>query len=134
MWKALEKNPALSRELGDTFSRVLSAEKLLSYPHLIKWTVQALADSAYPKTDVMKDVTRELATKGRLYRDLARIAMGKRVKGRNWDAWGGDARPAPGKAAEAAPAYVPPKEPQRSDLLAEEGEVNGNQKVKELAR
>jgi 2-polyprenyl-6-methoxyphenol hydroxylase-like FAD-dependent oxidoreductase len=125
MWKALEHDPAGSRELGDTFSRVLSAEKLLSYPHLIKWTVQALVDSAYPKADVLNDVTRELATKGRLYRDLARIKMGKRVKGRNWDAWGGDARPASEQAAEATPTYVPSKEPQRSDLLSEEGEIKG---------
>ncbi|MGH8972288.1 MAG: NAD(P)/FAD-dependent oxidoreductase [Acidimicrobiia bacterium] len=130
MWKALEPNYDLSRELGDTFSRKQSAEKLLSYPHLIGWTLKALADSSYPKSLVMKDVTDELATKARLYRDLARIKTGKRVKGRNWDAWGGDAKPAAeGTTEKPATAYVPAKEPQRSDLLAEEDEIKNKEKV-----
>jgi flavin-dependent dehydrogenase len=126
MWKALESREHLARELGDTFSRVHSAESLLSYPHLIAWTLEAFADSSHPKGEVMKDVTRELATKFRLYRDLARIKTGRRMKGRNWEAWGGPMRTA---APAATTGYVPAKEPQRSDLTAEEGEIARKEKV-----
>jgi flavin-dependent dehydrogenase len=132
MWKTLEPNYDLSRELGDTFSRKRSAESLLSYPHLIHWTAKALVNPAYPKLDVAKDVTRELGTKARLYRDLGRIARRKRVLGHNWDAWGGPMRTRPADAEATPGEYVPAAVPQRSDLLAEEGEVNASKaKVKE---
>jgi flavin-dependent dehydrogenase len=127
MWKTLEPNYDLSRELGDTFSRKRSAESLLNYPHLIHWTAKALVNPVYPKMEVMTDVARELGVKARLYRDLGRIARRKRVLGHNWDAWGG-----PMRAAEAKPdGYVPAAVPQRSDLLAEEGEITAKAKVKE---
>jgi hypothetical protein len=135
MFKALETNRSLARELGDTYSRVRTAEQFLNYPRLVNWTVRAFADPTQKKGEVVGDVTRELATKLRLYRDLARLKTGKRVKGRSWDAWGASSRP----TAEPAdgPARSQPitaREPQRSDLLPEEGEINGTPKVKELAR
>ena len=135
MFKALETNLALARELGDTYSRVVSAEHLLNYHRLISWTAKAFADSTQKKGEVVNDVTRELATKLRLYRDLARLKTGRRVKGRNWDAWGGasDSAPAAAKGA-AGPKPVRAREPQRSDLLPEEGETNGATTAKELAR
>ncbi|MGH8999231.1 MAG: NAD(P)/FAD-dependent oxidoreductase [Acidimicrobiia bacterium] len=124
MWKALEHDHALTRELGDTFSRVTSAERLLSYPHLVNWMLKAAADPSHPKADVARDVTRELATKFRLYRDLARIRRGKRIVGRNWDAWGGAKPTPPARAVTPRPnGYFRAAEPQRSDLLAEEGEI-----------
>jgi flavin-dependent dehydrogenase len=132
MWKNLEPNYDRSRQLGDTFSRKVSAETLLSYPNLIHWTAKAAVNPAYPKVEVAKDVARELATKARLYRDLGRIARRKRVLGHSWDAWGGSLP----VTAEAAPSgYVPAAVPQRSDLLAEEGEVSktrSQSKVKEV--
>ena len=45
MWKTLEPNYDLSRELGDTFSRKRSAESLLNYPHLIHWTAKAFVEA-----------------------------------------------------------------------------------------
>ena len=137
MWKTLEPNYELSRELGDTFSRKRSAESLLNYPHLIHWTAKALVNPAYPKMEVMTDVARELGVKARLYRDLGRIARRKRVLGHNWDAWGGEMRTTPdGPENAATPGqYVPAAVPQRSDLLAEEGEVTASKsKVKETVR
>jgi hypothetical protein len=123
MWKALEKREHLARELGDTFSRVHSAESLLSYPHLIAWTLEAYANPDLSNVETTKDVIRELATKGRLYRDLARIKAGRRMRrSRNWDAWGGEMRRPAGTEAEPT-GYVPAREPQRSDLSPEEGEV-----------
>src|SRR5256714_322406 len=137
MWKTLEPNYELSRELGDTFSRKRSAESLLNYPHLIHWTAKAFVNPAYPKMEVMTDVARELGVKARLYRDLGRIARRKRVLGHNWDAWGGEMRTTPdGPENAATPGqYVPAAVPQRSDLLAEEGEVTASKsKVKETVR
>jgi menaquinone-9 beta-reductase len=109
MFRTIQPNHKLSRQLGDSFARTQSAESLLSYPHLIHWTAKALANPVYPKAEVAKDVVRELATKGRLYRDLGRLARRKRMVGHSWDAWEG-----PTGAAAV---------PQRSDLLAEEGEI-----------
>ena len=135
MFKALETNRSLARELGDTYSRVRSAEQFLNYPRLVNWTVRAFADPTQKKGEVVGDVTRELATKLRLYRDLSRIMTGKRVKGRNWDAWGADSGPAAEAANGAARSRpVTAREPQRSDLLPDEGEINVTPKVKELAR
>jgi len=137
MWKTLEPNYELSRELGDTFSRKRSAESLLNYPHLIHWTAKAFVNPAYPKMEVITDVARELGVKARLYRDLGRIARRKRVLGHNWDAWGGEMRTTPdGPENAATPGqYVPAAVPQRSDLLAEEGEVTASKsKVKETVR
>jgi hypothetical protein len=132
MWKKLEPNYDLSRELGDTFSRKQSAESLLSYPHLVHWTAKAFVNPAYPKMEVVTDVARELATKARLYRDLGRIARRKRVVGHSWDAWGGPMRVRPAEAEATPGEYVPAAVPQRSDLLAEEGEVKTPKaKVKE---
>jgi flavin-dependent dehydrogenase len=132
MWKKLEPNYDLSRELGDTFSRKQSAESLLSYPHLVHWTAKAFVNPAYPKMEVVTDVARELATKARLYRDLGRIARRKRVVGHSWDAWGGPMRVRPAEAEATPGEYVPAAVPQRSDLLAEEGEVRTSKaKVKE---
>lgn len=118
MFKNLQPEPRRSRWLGDTFSRTKSAEALLSYPNLIHWTAKAAVNPAYPKTEVARDVARELATKARLYRDLGRIGRRKRVLGPSWDAWGGT---------------TAAKVPQRSDLLPEEGEVKHKSaaKVKE---
>jgi len=130
MWKNLEPNYDRSRQLGDTFSRKVSAESLLSYPNLIHWTAKAAVNPAYPKVEVAKDVARELATKARLYRDLGRIARRKRVLGHSWDAWGGPMRVRSADAEATPGEYVPAAVPQRSDLLAEEGEVK-NAKVKE---
>jgi flavin-dependent dehydrogenase len=122
MWKALEKREHLAQELGDTFSRVHSAESLLSYPHLIAWTLEAYANPRLSNLETTKDVIREMRTKFRLYHDLARIKTGRRMKGRNWDAWGGEMRMA--ARTEAAPTdYVAAREPQRSDLTPEEGEI-----------
>ena len=109
MFKNIQPNFTKSRQLGDTFSRVQSAEALLNYPHLIHWTAKAFVNPAYPKSLVVKDVVDEMTTKARLYRDLGRIARRKRVVGRNWDAWSGR----PGAATV----------PQRSDLLPDEGEI-----------
>ena len=132
MWKTLEPDYDLSRELGDTFARTQSAESLLSYPHLIHWTAKAFVNPAYPKAEVAKDVARELATKARLYRDLGRIARRKRVVGQSWDAWGGPMRVRPADAEATPGEYIPAAVPQRSDLLAEEGEVKtSTAKVKE---
>ena len=132
MFKTVEPNYGLSRQLGDTFSRKLSAESLLSYPHLIHWTAKAFVNPAYPKMEVAADVVRELATKARLYRDLGRIARKKRVVGHSWDAWGGPMQTRPADAEATPGTYVPAAVPQRSDLLAEEGEVTASKaKVKE---
>ncbi|HEV7861063.1 MAG TPA: hypothetical protein VGR20_00125, partial [Acidimicrobiia bacterium] len=132
MFKKVEPNYGLSRQLGDTFSRQQSAESLLSYPHLIHWTAKAFVNPAYPKVEVAKDVGRELATKARLYRDLGRIARRKRVVGHSWDAWGGPMETRAADAEARPGAYVPAAVPQRSDLLAEEGEVKASKaKVKE---
>ena len=132
MWKKLEPDYDLSRELGDTFARTQSAESLLSYPHLIHWTAKAFVNPAYPKMEVAKDVGRELATKARLYRDLGRIARRKRVLGKSWDAWGGPMRVRSADAEATPGEYIPAAVPQRSDLLAEEGEVKtSTAKVKE---
>ena len=137
MFKTIQPKVKLSRQLGDTFSRTQSAESLLNYPHLIHWTAKALVNPAYPKMEVMTDVARELGVKARLYRDLGRIARRKRVLGHNWDAWGGEMRTTPdGPENAATPGqYVPAAVPQRSDLLAEEGEVTASKsKVKETVR
>jgi len=137
MWKTLEPDYDLSRELGDTFSRKRSAESLLSYPHLIHWTAKAFVNPAYPKMEVAKDVGRELATKARLYRDLGRIVRKKRMLGHSWAAWGGEMRASADAPENAATPgkYVPAAVPQRSDLLAEEGEVAASKaKVKETVR
>jgi len=137
MWKTLEPDYDLSRELGDTFSRKRSAESLLSYPHLVHWTAKAFVNPAYPKMEVAKDVGRELATKARLYRDLGRIVRKKRMLGHSWAAWGGEMRASADAPENAATPgkYVPAAVPQRSDLLAEEGEVAASKaKVKETVR
>jgi flavin-dependent dehydrogenase len=137
MWKTLEPDYDLSRELGDTFSRKRSAESLLSYPHLIHWTAKAFVNPAYPKMEVAKDVGRELATKARLYRDLGRIARKKRMLGHSWAAWGGEMRASADAPENAATPgkYVPAAVPQRSDLAPDEGEVTKAQsKVKESVR
>ena len=131
MFKTIQPKVKLSRQLGDTFSRTQSAESLLNYPHLIHWTAKAFVNPAYPKMDVMTDVVRELATKARLYRDLGRIVRRKRVLGHSWDAWGGTL---PATAEPGSGGYVPAAVPQRSDLLAEEGEITkaaSQSKVKE---
>ena len=130
MFKNIQPNFTKSRQLGDTFARTQSAESLLSYPHLIHWTAKAFVNPAYPKSLVAKDVVDELVTKARLYRDLGRIARRKRMLGKGWDAWGGKL---PVAAEPKAGDYVPAAVPQRSDLLAEEGEIKpGSQsKVKE---
>ncbi|MEW6476997.1 MAG: NAD(P)/FAD-dependent oxidoreductase [Actinomycetota bacterium] len=118
MFKTIQPKAAGVRQLGDTFSRKQSAESLLNYPHLIHWTAKAAVNPAYPKSEVARDVVRELATKARLYRDLGRIVRRKRVLGHSWDAWGG---------------HSGPVVPQRSDLLPEEGEITPTRpaKVKE---
>ena len=131
MFKTIQPKVKLSRQLGDTFSRTQSAESLLNYPHLIHWTAKAFVNPAYPKMDVMTDVVRELATKARLYRDLGRIVRRKRVLGHSWDAWGGTL---PATAEPGSGGYAPAAVPQRSDLLAEEGEITkaaSQSKVKE---
>ncbi len=120
MFKKIQPNFKASRQLGDTFARTQSAEALLSYPHLIHWTAKAAVNPAYPKRLVAKDVVDELVTKGRLYRDLGRIARRKRVVGHSWDAWGGTL---PVTSKPAPDGYVAAAVPQRSDLLAEEGEI-----------
>jgi menaquinone-9 beta-reductase len=138
MFKTIQPNHKLSRQLGDSFARTQSAESLLSYPHLVHWTAKAFANPVYPKMEVGRDVVRELATKGRLYRDLGRLARRKRIAGSpDWDAWGGEMRAtADGPENAATPGrYVPAAVPQRSDLLAEEGEIKASQaKVKESVR
>jgi hypothetical protein len=115
---------------------VRTAEQFLNYPRLVNWTVRAFADPTQKKGEVVGDVTRELATKLRLYRDLARLKTGKRVKGRSWDAWGAGSGPGAAEPADGAAQTRPivAREPQRSDLLPDEGEINGTPKVKELAR
>jgi flavin-dependent dehydrogenase len=122
LWKNCQEDPVQARQLGDTFSRAQSAESLLSWPHLIKWTAKALADSSYSKAEIWNDVSSEAVTKAKLYRDLGRIARKKRVVGRSWDAWDG-----PVRINEQASGYVPAAVPQRSDLLSEEGEVKSAQ-------
>jgi hypothetical protein len=130
MFKNIQPNFSKSRQLGDTFARTQSAEALLSYPHLIDWTARALVNPNHRKMDVMGDVVRELGTKARLYRDLGRIARRKRMLGHSWDAWAGE--PDQRRTAAADNGYVPVAVPQRSDLLADEGEVNRpERKVKE---
>jgi hypothetical protein len=47
---------------------------------------------------------------------------------RNWDAWGGSKPIAPEQEAKVK-GYVAPREPQRSDLLGEEGEISRNGKA-----
>ena len=130
MFKTIQPKPAGTRQLGDSFSRTQSAESLLSYPHLIHWTAKAAVNPAYRKALVAKDVVDELVTKAQLYRDLGRIARRKRMLGKSWDAWGGTL---PVTAEPKAGDYVPAAVPQRSDLLADEGEIKtGSQsKVKE---
>ncbi|HEY4409834.1 MAG TPA: NAD(P)/FAD-dependent oxidoreductase [Acidimicrobiia bacterium] len=133
MFKKVQPNFTLSRQLGDTFARSQSAEALLSYPHLIHWTAKALVNPAHRKAEVMGDVVRELGTKARLYRDLGRIARRKRMLGHSWDAWAGE--PDQRRTAAAADGYVPVAVPQRSDLLADEGEIAktaAKPKVKEV--
>ncbi len=120
MFKVLSADSTKSRQLGDTFSRTTSAETLLSYPHLINWTLKAFADSSYPKSKVFKDVSDELVTKAKLYRDLGRIARKKRVVGHSWDAWDG---PVTIDDKASVSGYLPAAVPQRSDLLSDEGEI-----------
>src|SRR5437763_10654076 len=130
MFKKLEPNFGLSRQLGDTFARTQSAEALLSYPHLIHWTAKALVNPSHRKAEVFTDVGRELATKARLYRDLGRIARRKRMLGHSWDAWAGEPEQRHSRAVDNG--YVPAAVPQRSDLLADEGEIRrSGAKVKE---
>jgi flavin-dependent dehydrogenase len=128
IWKASEHNPERARRLGDAFGRTLSPEKFLNYQDLITWTARGFLDPRQPKRDVADDVIRELTTKARLYRDLARIARRKRPLARTWDAWGGSKPIAPEQAAKVK-GYVAPREPQRSDLLGEESEISRNGKA-----
>jgi hypothetical protein len=128
IWRSSEHDPERARRLGDAFGRTLSAEKFLNWPDLITWTSRALLDSRQPKRNVADDVIREVTTKARLYRDLARIARRQRPLARNWDAWGG-AKPIPPEQAAKAKGYVAPRQPQRSDLLGEEGEISRNGKA-----
>ena len=133
MFKNIQPNFGKSRQLGDTFARTQSAEALLSYPHLIDWTARALVNPNHRKMEVMGDVVRELGTKARLYRDLGRIARRKRMLGHSWDAWDGEPDQRRIKAADNG--YVPVAVPQRSDLLADEGEITksaAKPKVKEV--
>ncbi len=120
IWKASEHNRDRARRLGDAFGRTLSPEKFLNYPDLLTWTARGFLDKTQPNRDVLDDVTRELTTKARLYRDLARIARGKRLLARNWEAWGGTKPIPPEKLTDS---YVAPRQPQRSDLAKDEGEV-----------
>lgn len=120
IWKASEHNAQRARRLGDAFGRTLSPEKLLNYPDLITWTARGYLDRRMSNRDVTDDVIRELTAKGRLYRDLARNARGKRLLPRNWEAWGGTKPVPPEKLTHH---YVAPREPQRSDLARDEGEI-----------
>ncbi|MGQ0623335.1 MAG: NAD(P)/FAD-dependent oxidoreductase [Sporichthyaceae bacterium] len=120
IWKDLADSPERARRLGDAFGRTLSPEKLLNYPDLITWTAKGYLDKRQSNKDVTDDVIRELTTKARLYRDLARIKRGKRLLARNWDAWGGNKPIPPEKLMDN---HVAPSQPQRSDLTQDEGEV-----------
>ncbi|WP_019876747.1 NAD(P)/FAD-dependent oxidoreductase [Sporichthya polymorpha] len=120
IWKASEHDPERARRLGDAFGRTLSPEKFLNYPDLITWTARGFLDRRQSNRDVLGDVTRELSTKARLYRDLARIQRGKRLLPRNWEAWGGT-KPIPPEKLTAD--HVAPRQPQRSDLARDEGEL-----------
>ena len=128
IWRASEHNRERARRLGDAFGRTLSPEKFLNYKDLITWTARGYLDPTQSNKDTTDDVIRELTTKARLYRDLARIARRKRPLARNWDAWGGSKPIAPEQAAKAK-GYVAPRVPQRSDLLGEEGEISRNGKT-----
>jgi 2-polyprenyl-6-methoxyphenol hydroxylase-like FAD-dependent oxidoreductase len=121
LWKASEHDPERSRRMADVFGREVSAEALLNYPDLLTWAGRAFADRRYRNRDVVHDVVAELTTKGRLYRDLARIKRGKRALGRTWDAWGGTKPEPPEQASDSR--YVAASQPQRSDLTAEDAEL-----------
>jgi hypothetical protein len=121
LFKELAVDGNLSRDMADTFSRVRTWERWMTWPRLTQLTLRALRQPGSDRRWVVREVRDEVSTAVALQRDLAQLRKRRRTDGSTFDDWNGLVpglrRAAPPRAAGVSrlPA-TRPVEPQTSEI------------------
>lgn len=73
-------NPALARDVADTFSRIITPQQSITYRRQVAWTLRALRRPGADVRAIARAVRADLALDARMFADIAAVRRGGRVR------------------------------------------------------